>query len=342
MLSLYKLEIFNTVAMEGSFSRAAGRLLLSQPAVSQHMRDLESGLNKALFLRTHRGVTLTPAGETLLDYTHCILRLVAEAEQALTGLDAITEGNLALGATPAASVYLLPAWIQTFHQRFPGLGVLLRTDTTHNLAGDVLSGKLDLAFIEGELQAEPPLKTLGLQAIELFVVVGAGHIWWDLEQVSMRALDGQPFITRPRGSQTRAWIDQVLQQHGIAPRVIAEFDNPEAIKQAVASGMGVAILPDLALAEEKGPRLRAVPIAERDLRRTLKLVWNDDALLKPVSRAFLAQLGERFPLLAQLSLAQFTPGLVLPRREQYRASLSCAAGETGFHGKNIEQKMIRD
>lgn len=323
MLNLYKLEIFNTVAMEGSFSKAAERLLLTQPAVSQHVRDLESGLSKALFERTPRGVKLTPAGEILLDYTRCILRLMTEAEQALTSLDRLEQGNIAIGATPSASVYLLPGWIQDFHQRFPGLGILLRTDTTPNITADILAGKLDLGFVEGELQPEARINSLALQELELLVVVGAGHRFWERMRVSLRDLNGETFIARPPGSQTRAWIDQVLQQHGVLPRVIAEFDNPEAIKQAVASGMGAAILPDLALQNEDQHKLHAIPIQEQDLRRTLKLVWAADGVLKPVSRAFLAQLSERYPALAQFQFSGRLLERILPDRDAYKASLSC-------------------
>lgn len=323
MLSLYKLEIFNSVAIEGSFSKAAARLRLTQPAVSQHVRDLESGVQKTLFERTSRGVKLTAAGEILLDYTRCILRLVSEAEQALVSLERLEQGNIAIGATPSASVYLLPAWIQDFHQRFPGLGILLRTDTTPNITADLLAGKLDLGFVEGELQPAARINTLALQELELLVVVGAGHRFWGRTSISLRDLDGEAFITRPPGSQTRVWIDQVLQQHGVAPRVIADFDNPEAIKQAVASGMGAAILPDLALQDISQHKLRAIPIQEKGLRRTLKLVWAADGVLKPVSRAFLTQLSERYPALAQLNVAGRSPERILPEREQYKASLSC-------------------
>lgn len=93
MLSLYKLEIFNTVAIEGSFSKAADRLLLTQPAISQHIRDLENSLGRTLFERGNRGVMLTAAGETLLDYTRCILRMVTDAENALANLSEIKSGQ---------------------------------------------------------------------------------------------------------------------------------------------------------------------------------------------------------------------------------------------------------
>jgi DNA-binding transcriptional LysR family regulator len=318
MLNLYKLEVFNTVAMEGSFSRAAGRLLLTQPAVSQHIRDLEYKLGTELFQRSNRGATLTPAGEMLLDYTRCILRLLVEAEHAVANLSQVAHGQLALGATPGVGIYLLPLWIQSFRQRFPEVSANLRTEITARLAAEVVDGKIDLGFVEGEISPEPPLNILVLREIELFVVVGEGHPWWDAREVSLTDLDGQTFIARPAGSHTRSWTDQLFSRHEISPQIVAEFDNPEAIKQAVAAGMGISILPDWAFT---GSGVRGVPIQGFDLRRTLKLLWSENKPLKPAARAFLAHLADTFPILAQL-VAQGGE-IFLPARQDYRASVDC-------------------
>lgn len=323
MLNLYKLEVFNAVAMEGSFSRAAERLLLSQPAVSQHIRDLESSLNAELFRRTNRGAILTPAGEVLLDYTRCILRMLAEAEIAVTNLDQAARGQLTLGATPGVGIYLLPRWIQSFHRRFPQVSAQLHTGTTARLADDAIAGKVDLGFVEGEISSESPLKVLALREIELRVVVGAGHPWSGAPHVSISDLDGQAFIARAVGSHTRSWMDQLFNRHGVMPQIVAEFDNPEAIKQAVAAGMGISILPEWAFTGS-GQGVRGVPIQGFDLRRTLKLLWSESAPMKPAVRAFLVHLADEFPALAQL--AAQGGELYLPARSDYRASLNCRAG----------------
>ncbi len=107
MLNLHKLEIFATVVRVGSFSAAAEQLLMTQPAVSQHIQDLEASLGTRLFERGRRGVTLTAAGEKLHDYTRTILQLVSEAENAVTDVEHLTSGEIVVGATPGVSVYLL-------------------------------------------------------------------------------------------------------------------------------------------------------------------------------------------------------------------------------------------
>jgi len=302
MLNLYKLEIFMQVASTGSFSKAAERLYLSQPAVSQHIHDLETALGAQLFQRGPRGVTLTPAGATLHTYARCILRLMGEAERAVANIQALAAGQLRLGATPGASVYLLPEWVRTFHTHFPNLTVSLSTATSPELAESILAGKLDIAVVEGELAPTPPLQVLSLQEIELFVVVGRGHPWWGKNDVPIQALNGQRFVTRPPETHTRTWIEQILHAHQIKPDIVAEFDHPEAIKGAVRSGLGAAILPAWAVQRELAERtLHALHLRDVTLQRHLRLIWNENRPFKPVTHAFLIYLSDRFPQLARLT-----------------------------------------
>ncbi len=302
MLNLSKLEIFYTVAQEGSFRKAALLLLMTQPAISHHMSDLEASLGTALFVRGNRGVTLTRAGETLLDYTRRILNLVAEAQRAVAQVSEQDRMQMTIGATPGAGVYLLPGWIQAAARRQPGLTIRLYTDTTLRIANEVLAGRCDLGFVEGELIVDAPLQVLVLRSIDLYVMVGEGHPWQSLQHVVPQALDGQPFVARTPGSQTRFWTEQIFARYGIAPKIIAEFDHPEAIKQAVAAGMGVTILPEWVLGDDRSgeSRLRALPIDGLDLQRTLKLIWNNAASRTTAVRAFLEHLSGEHPQVEDL------------------------------------------
>ncbi|NJL95555.1 MAG: LysR family transcriptional regulator [Anaerolineae bacterium] len=303
MLSLYKLEIFAAVVLEGSFSAAAERLLMTQSAVSQHINDLENALGTRLFKRGRRGVTLTAPGETLYAYTQRLLNLVAEAEAAVTDVANLPSGQLTLGATPVIAVYLLPDWIGSFREVYPRLTIALQTDITAQIAANVMHHKLELGFVEGELAGihYAGLGSLDLQPIRLFVVVGEGHPWWGRPAVAVADLHDQPFITRQPGSQTRQWTDAQLEAHGIRRQVVAEFDNPESIKRAVASGMGIAILPECAMQHEllRGT-LHALPIEGVPLQRMLKLLWAQQTPLSPITRTFLASLLPLFPQLGAL------------------------------------------
>jgi DNA-binding transcriptional LysR family regulator len=301
MLNLNKLEIFAAVVRTGSFSAAAQQLLMTQPAVSQHMQDLEASLGAQLFVRGRRGVTLTPAGEQLYEYTRAIFQLVAEAESAITNVENLAAGHLRVGATPGISVYLLPEPIQEFHARYPKLQVEVQTDITPHILGDLQLGKLDLGLIEGELDG-PLAPVLGVQmldVVEQWVVVGPKHPWWGRAEVAIAELGNETFILRQRNSQTRIWLERVFQQHTLHPRVGAEFDNVESIKRAVINSRSVTVLPDYAVQHEvEMGRLWLVHVAGRPLQRTLKVVWNREVYSSPVLQAFLRCLRRYLPNLA--------------------------------------------
>lgn len=298
MLNLNKLEVFAVVVRAGSFSAAGEQLLLTQPAISQHIQDLEASLGTRLFVRGRRGVTLTAAGERLAGYARAIFQLVAEAQNAVTDIQHLAAGQVEIGATPGISVYLLPEPIQEFHNRYPKLRVSVETGITPQIVNDLRLGRLDLGLIEGELD-EPLHPALGvqvLQAVEQLIVVGPKHAWWGRSTVEIDELNGQTLILRQRNSQTRIWLDGVLQQHSLRPRTGAEFDNVESIKRAVSNGMGITILPAYAVQEEvENGRLWLLAITGAALERTLKLVWNREIHLSPVARAFLACLQQCAP-----------------------------------------------
>jgi LysR family transcriptional regulator, low CO2-responsive transcriptional regulator len=303
MLNLYKLDIFAAVAQAGSFSKAAERFLMSQSAVSQHVQDLEAALGAALFTRRARGVTLTPAGETLLGYTRDIFRLVSEAELAVTDVSRLASGSVTIGATPGVSAYLLPEWIDAFSDTFPSLSVSVQTDTTPNLVAKIAARELRLAIVEGELDegAAAAVLSTDLEEAQQYVVVGRKHSWWSRAEVAMHELDRQPMVTRQRNSQTRIWSDQLLARHGVQPRIVAEFDNLESIQRAVSTRAAFTILPDYIVrdAEEKG-QLKRLTVHDSDMRRSLKLVRTIEGDFSPIECAFFAQLGRRFPVITAM------------------------------------------
>jgi DNA-binding transcriptional LysR family regulator len=303
MLSLYKLEIFAAVVQSGSFSAAAQRLYMTQPAVSQHIQDLEISLGTSLFIRGRRGVSLTSQGEKLYDYTLRILLLVAEAESEVTHVENLESGQITIGATPGVSVYLLTDWLQGFRATYPKLNVSLETAvTTENVIG-VLEHKLDIAIVEGELEKiqRKGLGSLTIRPVKMLVVVGADHEWRNRDSVTTEMLNGQPFITRQFNSRTRVWIDNLLSEHDVEVNIVGEFDNQEAIKQAVMSNMGVTIMPDYAIARECAVGLlHSLTVDGVDLQRHIKILWDANAPFTPIARALLLHLKDKFPQIQQL------------------------------------------
>lgn len=302
MLDLYKLHIFSTVVQEGSFSAAAGRLFMTQSGVSQHIRELESSLGRQLFQRGWRGVRLTSHGEILNQYAGEIFALVAKAEYALTDIEQLSSGRVSLGATPGIGIYLAPDWVQGFRARYPQLTVALQTGVTTEIVGEVLAGRLELGFVEGEpAEGQPRLASLVLDEIEQMVVVGSRHPFCAQQHVRLDDLRQQPLIVRQAKSQSRIWLERVLRQHDIEPVIGAEFDNLESMKRAVSVGQCAAVMPAYVVqAEVAQGLLHLLPLEGRPLTRSLKLVWDATAHFSPIASAFLGEMSTRYPALGPL------------------------------------------
>ncbi len=287
------LKVFLAVVEQGSFNKAAEVLLLSQPAVSQKIRQLEASLGVPLFHRSPEGVRLTEAGETLLRYAQAVRWLLLAAESHVTTSVPSGGRRLVLGATPSVSTQCLPDWLQQFHKRYPHVLVHLRTATTPHLVAQVARHALPLAIIEGELPAETEVAYVLLREIPFVIVTPATSPWVEKKTLPLQALDGVAFVTRTADSQTRRWIDRLLAQAGARPRVVAELDSPAAIKEAVAREMGVALLPDCVVEETTG--LHLIQIENEVPKRYLKAVWAKDIPLHPLAVAFLETLQDTFP-----------------------------------------------
>jgi DNA-binding transcriptional LysR family regulator len=291
MLDLYKLQVFAQVAQAGSFSAAAEQLYMTQPAVSQHMQDLEASLGTQLFQRGRRGVTLTPEGKLLLDYTARVLKLVVEAEAAITDVTKLESGRVVVGATPGVSTYLMPHWLHDFRDQYPRISVSLQTATTPEIVSLVLANQIELGFVEGEMEssARGRLELRNLCDVPQLFVVGPRHPLRNKRRVDYGDMHEQSFVMRQPGSQTRIWIDDLLRAQRVHPLVIAEFDNPEAIKRTVMNGLAIAVLPQYAVqADVKRGALHVLNI-DAPLTRLLSAVWNKSAPLSPVARAFISR-----------------------------------------------------
>ncbi|HIE24616.1 MAG TPA: LysR family transcriptional regulator [Anaerolineales bacterium] len=305
MLNIYKLSIFSTVAGIGSFNQAAKELYLSQSAISQHIATLEKQLGTLLFKRQQRGVALTPAGETLLKYARQILWLTQAAESALTNIENIQKGALHLGATPSASIYLLPDWINNFHKIYPSIKISLDTNITSHLIRRIKNQSLELAIMEGEIKPDSALNIIPLKDTELLVIIPPNHAWSKLDSISVRSLGEMPFIARQTNSNTRIWIDRFLAEYDIIPNITLEFDNPENIKHAVIHKMGISILPACTVQKElANNQLIGLPLKEGILKRLLKCVWLTEKPLSAIGRAFLDTLSKDFPVLTKEILSQ--------------------------------------
>lgn len=298
MFNLHQVKIFHAVASTGGIGRAAERLYLSQPAVSQHIRALEKNLGVKLFDRGRRGVSLTPAGQVFLERTQHLLRMVYDATEAT---QAAAQGDrrlrIRIGATAGVGNCLLPHWIRRFYDRHPHATVTLHIAGTPELVHHLAGQSLELAIVGDDLVDES-VEVTPLWDEEVAIVTSPQHPWAAHAFIHTSQLIGQPFISREVGGLAHAWERHTLSHYGIQPHIVAEFNSPAAIKQAVIAGMGIAMLPCFIVRNEvEAGQLHIVRLNEGTLVRSLKLLWTEDSLKASGIDAFLRYLSAEFPSL---------------------------------------------
>ncbi|WP_395137699.1 LysR substrate-binding domain-containing protein [Armatimonas sp.] len=273
-MELRQLEAFATVARRASFTRAAEELHLTQPAVTRQIAALESELGVLLFDRLGKRIQLTSAGETLLGYAAHILRLTEESQEALAELAAGRAGRIAIGAASTLATYVLPALLTRFRQEYPGIELSLRTGLSARVRELVLSGVVDVGLVttEGEpVESEGALQSESLGVYETVLTVPPGHALAARASATVAELAGEPLLAMTEGTNLRTYAEHVLADAGVAASVTMELDSVEAIKRMVEAGLGISLLPRVAVASEVAAgrlvalTLTGVPLPERHI-----------------------------------------------------------------------------
>jgi len=291
ILDLRRLEIFVKVAELGSFSRAAERLFLTQPTVSEHVRALEDELGVQLLDRLGRGATPTRAGTLLLGYAQRMLALSRETTQAMAQLQGRVSGELVVGGSTIPGEYVLPALIGAFRAKYPDVSVSLRIGGSGEVQAWVEEGRVELGVV-GASPTARALEGRQLMADELVVVVAAEHPWAARATVSLDDLKAEPMIVRERGSGSREAFERALEGVGLdlaAFRIVGEIASTQAIKQAVRAGVGVSIISWRAVVDEcRAGLLACVKLRDITISRAFHLVTHRDRSRSPLVQAFLA------------------------------------------------------
>ena len=260
-VTLRQLRTFKTVADLKSFSLAARQLRLSQPSVSYQVKELEEALGLPLLDRLGKRVHLTEAGSVLYSYARRTLDVLDEAGLALEEMRGIKRGNLRVGASTTVGIYLLPAALGAFKKLHPGLVISLEIGTRTRVQEQVLNNELDLAVV-GPALKDPDLAILPFVSDELVVVAPAGHNLAGRKGLALKDLVDQPFVMREPASGSRWSLEKAARKAGAKLNVAMELGSNGAIKHAVESGLGLAVLSRYACALE----LSSGRLVELDVR----------------------------------------------------------------------------
>lgn len=271
-VTLRQLRTFKTVADLSSFSLAARRLKLSQPSVSYQVKELEETLGLPLLDRLRKRVQLTEAGSLLYSYARRVLDVLDEATVAIEEMRGIKRGTLRVGASTTVGIYLLPAALGAFKKLHPGLVISLEIGTRARVQEQVLRNELDLAVV-GPALNDPELAITPFLTDELVVVAPANHPMAGRRGISLKDLAGQPFVMREASSGSRWSLEKAARKAGARLQVAMELGSNGAIKHAVESGLGLAVISRYACALEfSSGRLVELDVRGFPIRRDWHIV----------------------------------------------------------------------
>jgi DNA-binding transcriptional LysR family regulator len=290
-MELRQLAYFDAVVRHGSFTKAAQRLHVAQPAVSAQIRRLESELGTTLLERTTRRVALTHAGELFLFRARQVLAQVDAARGDLAELSAVRRGRVRIGATQVLGSLDLPASLAAFRRRYPGVSLALRTGLIAKLLGMLDAGEVDL--IVGPVHDDLPTayQARPLVPESLVLVTPPGHPLAAGRDVALAAAGDEPFVCLPADSRLHEILAAAAAAEGFVPRVEFETYSPASIRELVSAGLGVALLARSA-AEGPGPAIGVCELARSPGHPAIGLIRARERPLTPAARAFAGHLAQ--------------------------------------------------
>lgn len=248
-MNLHHLRLFAAVVNHGGFTKAAESLRLSQPAISKSLNELERQLNLTLIDRSGRSIRLTDAGQTLYARARELFGVEWIAEQELREIRGLKRGVLRIGASTTIATYMLPPYLGRFHLRHPGIRIRASSANTRTVLRMLLESRVDVALVEGPV-SHPQVDVQPWRQDELVVICHPAHRLLTEQSVDVAMLVREQFIVREPGSGTRVVSARALALHGARLTNTMRVGGTEAIKQAVAAGLGLAIVSRAAAADQ--------------------------------------------------------------------------------------------
>lgn len=293
-MNLAYLKTFVAVAELRHFARAASARHLSQPAVSHQIAQLEDEVGARLLNRAARRVSLTVAGEVMLEEARRILASVDRARERMQEVTSGVVGRIRLGASATPGLYILPALLARYRAAHPTFDLQFQIGAVDDIAERVARNDLDMAVIGGR----PPIAELRAQPLcrdELVIVRARSAGVGGSEPVRRTDLESPCWILREEGSATRRDVDAWLHRHRLEPARTMTFSGPDAVKRAVMAGLGIAIVSKLTVEEDLNAGRLAVVNSRLALpARDIHVIDHPQKHHGAACRAMLALLAETF------------------------------------------------
>jgi len=291
-MTIRHLRIFITIVECKTMRKAAQKLYISQPAVSQAISELEKYYGIKLFERLSQRLYITEAGETLLSYARHIVSSFEDMESAM--FDASSKMTIKIGGSVSIGTTMLIDIVEKLENEIPGIDVRVTVDNTSTIEKKVCLSELDLAIVEGCLQSDEIIQ-IPVHNDELAMVVGKDHLFWDKQCISISQLQNQDVISREEGSANRNQFEQLLIENNIKVNKKWSCTNTEAIKNLVKDGKGIAIISKLLIKKEiEENKLKIVNIDDIKVYRESKLIYHKNKYISPQMKKFIEICQNRY------------------------------------------------
>ena len=284
-MELHQLRYFVAVADEGNFSRAAAKVRVAQPSLSQQIRKLEAEIGQPLFDRLPRSVVLTEAGRCLLEYARQILASIDDARRSVNELKGKIAGDVAVGAIPTVAPYVLPELVITFQKHYPDVTLHIVEDATAGITRRIEAGELDVA-LASTCQQSPTLRVELLGKEPLLALVPEGHPLAKQTVITFDDLKSQRFLLLHEMHCLSQQVHHLLESRRLHPEVALAGSQLSTIANMVAAEIGVSIVPQMMMKHHATPGCVSLPFAPPVPERELNVLYNPLRFQSKAAAAF--------------------------------------------------------
>jgi DNA-binding transcriptional LysR family regulator len=244
-ITIQQMEAVISLVEEGSFSRAAKKMHLTQPALTKNIKSVEDCLGLRVVNRSNAGITLTAEGHVIFNYARRIIKLRNEAREKIVQMQGNTGGEIYIGASTIPATYILPSALSLFRKKYDNVRVHVQTADSEETMNMVLAGEVEIGLI-GKKPLNKKLLSDLLWKDRLVLAVSLNHPWCKKKSITLEELAQEPFILREKGSATRDVLEFYLKEHKTVSlaqfNICSELGSSEAVKEAIIAGLGVSIL----------------------------------------------------------------------------------------------------
>jgi DNA-binding transcriptional LysR family regulator len=289
-MQIETLKVFCDLVESRSFSQAAARNFITQSAVSQQIRGLETRFETPLFVREGRAISLTPAGRILYNGARFILERLGQIQLEMKSIGEQMTGSLRVATIYSVGIYEMSDVIKAFLKTYPKVNLHIEFSRANRVYEDCLSGGVDFGIVPYP-KPRRGLEVIALPSDRLILICSPDHPFAGHRRVGLEKLNGQDFVAFEKDIPSRIAIDDIFREQGVRVRVVMEFDNIETIKRSVEIGAGISVVPQLSVRREvQAGTLAELQFARRNFLRPLGIILRHKRALSPAAGKFISML----------------------------------------------------